>query len=321
MRALVTGGAGFIGSALVDRLLAEGHSVDAVDDLSSGSLANLGEARADPVFDFHFHRLDIRRPELVDLVVRRAPEVVFHLAAPPARRSGRADPRADADQHILGSLNVMEAAVAAGATKVVFASGAAIYGAVEPEELPIRETHPQRPRSFAGVAKRAVGDYLEAYRVHHELEFTSLALAHVYGPRQDPALGDGVVAVMAARLVAGLPSTIHGSGRHSRDFVYVDDAVDALARAIGRGGGLLLNVGTGVATAIEDLYATVARAAGSDHPAAFGPARAGEVDHVALDPGRAAIHLGWRPWTSLAAGVASTVDWLSGPSYRNRSSS
>ena len=321
MKALVTGGAGFIGSMLVDRLLAEGHSVDAVDDLSSGSLANLAEARADPNVDFRFHRIDIRRPELIDLMARRAPDVVYHLAGPPERHAGPQDPRADAAQHLLGGLNVFEGAVAAGAGKVVFTSSAAIYGHVDVEQLPIRETHPQRPRSFAGVAKRALGDYLEAYRVHHDLEFTTLALAHVFGPRQDPALGDGVVAVMADRMTRRLPCTIYGTGRQTRDFVFVDDVVDALARAAQRGGGLLLNVGTGVATAIEDLYALIARLTGSDLPAVFAPAPTGQVEHIALDVSRASIHLGWKPWTALAAGVAATLEWLGGSGYRNRSSS
>ena len=309
MRALVTGGAGFIGSTLVDRLLAEGHAVDVVDDLSTGSLTNLTDARSAKDADFTFHRLDIRTPEVTELIVRRHPDVVFHLAAQMDVRVSVARPVFDAEVNIVGSLHVLEGARQAGARKVVFASsGGTIYGDPDPEELPVRETRPQQPLSPYGVAKKAVGDYLVAYRQLHDLEFTALALANVYGPRQDPHGEAGVVAIFGRRLLAGEPCTLYGDGTTTRDYVFVDDVVDAFARSIDAGDGLLLNVGTGVETPLQRLYEEVARAAGSSAPPVYAPERPGELRRSALDPGRAAIHLGWRPWTSLAHGLAATVD-------------
>ena len=313
MRALVTGGAGFIGSTLVDRLLAEGHAVDAVDDLSTGALSNLTEARSgrSPRHEFTFHRLDIRSDQLGDLMARRRPEVVFHMAAQADVRVSVARPAFDAEVNVVGSINVLEGARRAGARKVVFASsGGTIYGAVEPEDLPVRESHPQRPQSPYGVAKKAAGDYLAAYRDLYDLEFTALALANVYGPRQDPNGEAGVVAIFAGRLLAGERCTIFGDGEQTRDFVFVDDVVDAFVRAADRGGGLLLNVGTAVETSVNTLYDTMAAAVGVREPATYAPPRAGELLRSALDPGRAGIHLGWKPWTTVAEGAAATLDFF-----------
>lgn len=310
MRALVTGGAGFIGSALVDRLLAEGHAVDAVDDLSSGALANLTSARSSGG-ELRFHQLDVRAPEIVELLVRRRPEVVFHLAAQPSVAVSVRRPVLDAEINVLGSLQVLEGARAAGARKVVYAaSGGTLYGDADVGDLPLAEHHPRRPRSPYGVAKGAVVDYLSAYRELHGIEFTALALANVYGPRQDPHGEAGVVAIFASNLVERRPSTIDGDGGQTRDFVFVDDVVDAFSRAAERGSGLLVNVGTGVQTSIAELYATMAAVYGGAPPARHGPARAGDVRHSALDPTRAAIHLGWSPWTALADGVAAVLDEL-----------
>ena len=252
-RAIVTGGAGFIGSTLVDRLLAEGHTVDVVDNLSTGSLANLAEARLSGTGRFHFHQVDIRSPDVVELMGRRQPDVVYHLAAQADVRVSVADPVLDTEINVLGSVRVLEAARAAGARKVVFASsGGTIYGDVE--QLPIKESHPQRPLSPYGVAKKTVGDYLFAYRELHGLEYTALALANVYGPRQDLRGEAGVVAIFAGRLLSGEPCLIFGDGKQTRDFVYVDDVVDAFSRAGERGTGLLCNIGTGVETSVNDLY-------------------------------------------------------------------
>jgi UDP-glucose 4-epimerase len=305
---MVTGGAGFIGSTLVDRLLAEGCDVDVIDDLSTGTLANLTEARAQRNRKFSFHRLDIRSPQLADLVAHRRPEVIFHLAAPLDARVSVTKPLLDADVNVLGSLNVFEAAVAAGARKVVFAgSGGTLYGV--PDAVPLRESHAQRPISPYGVAKKAAGDYLHYYREVRGLEYTDLALGTVYGPRQDPGGETGVVAIFAGRMLAGRQPTVYGDGAQTRDFVFVDDVVDAFVRATEKGGGLLVNIGTGVETSVLELYDTMARLTGYPEPPNRAPARAGEPPRCALDPGRAGIHLGWKPWTALADGLALTLDW------------
>ena len=276
MKTLVTGGAGFIGSTLVDRLLAEGHSVDVVDDLSTGSLANLSGARSNPNHQFTFHQLDIRSADVIELMGRRRPEVVFHLAAQADVRVSVAQPVYDAQINVIGSLQVLEGARASGARKVVFASsGGTIYGDPDAAELPIKESHPQRPVSPYGVAKKVVGDYLHAYRELHNLEYTALALANVFGPRQDPHGEAGVVAILAGRLLAGEPCTIFGDGSQTRDFVYVDDVVDAFARAAERGSGLIINIGTGVETSVNRLYDTMAEAAGVADRALYAPATAG----------------------------------------------
>jgi UDP-glucose 4-epimerase len=311
MKALVTGGAGFIGSNLVDRLLAEGHEVDVLDDLSSGSLANLADARADRTSRLTFHQIDIRDPHLVDLIARREPEVIYHLAAQIDVRASVARPAFDAEVNVIGTLNVLEGARVAGARKVVFASsGGTIYGEVAGRDLPAKESQPQVPLSPYGVTKRVAFDYLNVYRELYGIEFTALALANVYGPRQDPHGEAGVVAIFAGRLLADEPCTIYGDGDQTRDYLYVDDVVDAFVRATTKGGGLLVNIGTGVETSVNELYSAMARAAGVDRPAAMAPARAGELRRSALDPGRAAIHLGWKPWTTIDDGAARVLDWF-----------
>jgi len=315
VKALVTGGAGFIGSTLVDRLLAEGYAVDVIDDLSTGRLANLADARADRDHDFHFHQLDICDPSVMDVIERRAPEVVFHLAAQIDVRVSVADPALDARINILGSLNVIEGARRAGARKVVFASsGGTIYGDVDPDDLPVTEAQDQAPVSPYGVSKKVVTDYLHAYRELHQLEYTSLALANVYGPRQDPHGEAGVVAIFAGRLLSGERCTIFGDGGQTRDYVFVDDVVDAFFRAADRGSGLLCNIGTGTETSVNDLYAAMAVNAGVATEAEHAPARAGELARSCLDATRAKLHLGWEPFTQLPEGTAAVIDWFRGPS-------
>ncbi len=320
MHTLVTGGAGFIGSTLVDRLLAEGHEVDVLDDLSTGSLANLAEARADRTHRLTFQQIDIADEHTVDLLARRAPEIVFHLAGRAGVRRSVRRPIDDAAVNVVGTLTVLEGARRAGTRKVVVAtSGGTAYGEVRPRNLPAKESHALAPRSPHGVSARVTLEYLRLYRQLHDLEYTALALANVYGPRQRPAEpggpddhDGGVIASFAARLLAGEPCTVHGDGEQTRDFVYVDDCVDAFVRAVDRGDGLVINIGTGVETSVNDLYAAMAGAAGVDRPAAQAAAFAGEVQRSALDAGRAAIQLGWRPWTPVEEGVARVLEWQAG---------
>ncbi|MCU0270681.1 MAG: GDP-mannose 4,6-dehydratase [Acidimicrobiales bacterium] len=311
MRALVTGGAGFIGSTLVDRLLAEGDEVHVVDSLWTGSRANLAPARTAHGDRLTFHHLDVRDPELVGLVERVAPEVVFHLAAQADVRVSVARPLFDAEVNVLGSLQVMEGSRRAGTRKVVVASsGGTIYGEPAAEALPVREDHPQHPVSPYGVAKKVVDDYLHCYRVLHGLDFCALALANVYGPRQDPFGEAGVVAIFAGRLLAGEACTIFGDGEQTRDFVYVDDVVDAFVRAASLGEGVLCNIGTGVETSVNALYAAMAAAAGVGATATYAPPRVGELARSALDPTRAGAVLGWIPQVGLEDGCRRVLDWF-----------
>ncbi len=309
MRVMVTGGAGFIGSNLVDRLLAEGSQVDAVDDLSTGRLNNLADARSERGGDFSFHQLDVRSPELVELIGRRRPEVIFHLAAQADVRISVDRPVFDAEVNILGTLRVLEGARSAGTRRVVFAaSGGTLYGEPDGDDLPVRETATQRPLSPYGVSKKSAIDYLVAFRELHSIEFCALALANIYGPRQDPHGEAGVVAIFAARMLSDKPVTIFGDGEQTRDFLYVDDAVDAFVRASERGGGLTLNIGTGTEVSVNTLHTVMADLCGSDIPAVYAPERPGEIRRSSLDASKAAIHLGWRPFTPLQAGIAATLE-------------
>ncbi len=297
MNVMVVGGAGFLGSHLVDRLLAEGHAVDVIDDLSTGSLGNLAEARA-VGGEFKFHHLDAVAAELATVVQLRRPDVIVHLAllAPGeavATGAGRA---------LSSLLNVLEAARVHGTQKVVVALPAvAIYGDVSSRDLPVKEGHEWQPHSVVGVVARALAGLLGVYRDVHAVEHTALALTNVYGPRQRPA--DGVVAAFVDAAARGDVPTFHGDGRQTRDLLYVDDAVDALVRALDRGDGLVINIGTGVQTSIRDLWQVVA-GPGAPKPA-LGPRRAGDVGRFAVSPVRARIHLAWAPWTDLATGVRS----------------
>lgn len=310
MKALVTGGAGFIGSTLVDRLLADGWEVEAVDNLSSGKLSNLESARAAGP-RFVFTERDICDASITDVVAACAPDVVFHLAAQIDVRVSVADPALDARTNVVGTLNVLEAARAAGATKVVFASsGGTIYGDVDPDYLPVTESYPQHPVSPYGVSKKVATDYLFAYSVLHGMHFTSLALANVYGPRQDPHGEAGVVAIFAGRLLAGDACTVFGDGGQTRDYVYVDDVVDAFVRAADRGDGELCNIGTGVETSVNDLYRTMADNAGVPDDPTYAPPRTGELARSALDASKADSVLGWSPQTDLPTGTAAVLEWF-----------
>ena len=308
MKALITGGAGFIGSTLTDRLLADGWTVDVADDLSSGSLANLAGARAVGDRRFSFHRIDVRNAAVTDLIESRRPDVVFHLAAQADVRVSVARPQFDAEVNLIGTLNVCQGALAAHAKKVVFASsGGTIYGT--PTEIPTPETHPQRPESPYGVAKKAGGDYLYYYRQIHGLDYAATAFSNVYGPRQDPHGEAGVVAIFAGLFLERRRPTIFGTGEQTRDFVYVDDVVDALARAAERGEDII-NVGTGAETSVNELYGAMARATGFNEPPSYASARRGELERSALAIDRAAEQLGWKPFTSLDEGVSRTLDWF-----------
>lgn len=310
MKALVTGGAGFIGSTLVDRLLADGHEVVALDNLATGSVQNLADARA-AGSRFRFVEADIRDRSVVRTIADARPEVVFHLAAQADVRVSVTDTFYDAMVNVVGSVNVLDGAVAGGSRKVVFASsGGTIYGEPSPDVLPVGEDHPQQPLSPYGVAKKVVGDYLRAYEALHGLGWTALALANIYGPRQDPHGEAGVIAIFTGLLLDGRECTVFGSGEQTRDFAYVDDVVDAFARAATRGDSQLLNIGTGEETSVNRLYEVMAAAAGVTAPARHAPARPGELDRNALDNRRAKAALDWAPVVGLEDGIGRVISWF-----------
>lgn len=296
MNTLVIGGAGFLGSHLVDRLIAEGSTVDVVDDLTSGSLANLADARA-AGGALKIHTLDVLAQEFASLTAMRPPDVVYHLAwmAP-----GRG-PATAAGQAVQSVVAVLEAARAQGSKVVTAVPAAALYGDVPMRDLPIKEGHAWNPVGLHGIIARAVIDLLNMYRADHNVEFTALAMSTVYGPRQ--RADGGVVAAFAHALRSGESPHIHGDGRQTRDFLYIDDAVDALVRAGGRGGGLVVNIGSGVSTSIRDLWTMMAGPGAA--PPVSSPPRINDIVRSAVSPTRARIHLAWAPWTDLAIGLRS----------------
>ncbi len=314
MKTLVTGGAGFIGSHLVDLLLDHGHEVLVVDNLSTGDMANLAPALSNQRDRINFVNLDIRSSDLIGLVAQERPEIIFHLAAQMDVRVSVDNPIFDAETNILGTLNLLEGAKDAGTRKVVFASsGGTIYGAVDAESLPTPETTPMRPTCQYGVSKKAGGDYLRVYHELYGLDFTALALANVFGPRQLPHGEAGVVAIFANRLLTDSPCTIFGDGEQTRDYVHVDDVVAAFALAMQAGNSLVINVGTGRETSVNDLYALLAESTNSSLVPVYAPERPGELAFSCLDPSLAKHELGWQPQVSLRQGIQTVVDHFSHP--------
>ena len=310
MKALVTGGAGFIGSTLVDRLVADGHDVVVLDDLSTGRRENLVGALG-------------RGARLVEGTVTDAaavaalldaerPEVVHHLAAQADVRVSVAEPLRDAAVNVLGTLAVLDGARRAGVRVVAFASsGGSVYGDVEDGRRPVVEETPVRPGSPYAAAKACGEVYASTYADLHGLAAVSLRLGNVYGPRQDPHGEAGVVAIFAGALLDGRPTTIFGDGSAARDYVHVDDVVDAFVAASSWSDGhVAVNVGTGVETTTRRLHALLAEAVGAPDEPRTAPGRAGELQAVSLDVTRAGGLLGWRPRTPLPDGLASTVTSL-----------
>ncbi|GGT91631.1 NAD-dependent epimerase/dehydratase family protein [Actinomadura citrea] len=299
MLTLVTGAAGFIGSHLVDRLLADGHEVVGVDDRSSGANVRPG---------VELWEMDVADPALAERAAVRRPEVVLHLAAQVSVRVSVGDPLGDARTNVVGTANVLEAARAAGARKVVFTSSCAVYGV--PDALPVPPDAELRPASPYAASKVAGEVYAGMYRQLHGIDFTTLTLANVYGPRQTPEGEAGVVSIFTDALLSGRPTKVFGDGAQTRDYVYVGDVVDAFARAAGEaGGGLRLNVGTGLQTTDRELHSLVAAAADAPDDPEFAPPRLGDLPAMAIEPRRTREALGWEPAVSLPEGLAETVAW------------
>ncbi|AGF71381.1 NAD-dependent epimerase/dehydratase family protein [Corynebacterium halotolerans] len=308
MRTLVTGGAGFIGSHLVDLLIGEGHEVVVVDNLSHGKLTNLENARAGGTLTFI--EADLLDVDFDALVAEHAPEVIFHLAAQIDVRNSVDDPLHDAQTNILATIRLAEAARKHGVRKVVHtSSGGAIYG--EPEGFPVGEDTPVDPHSQYAASKFAGEVYLNTYRHLYGLDCSHIAPANVYGPRQDPHGEAGVVAIFSQRLLASEPTKVFGDGSNTRDYVFVGDVVRAFYLASGeKGGGMRFNIGTAVETSDRQLHSLVAEAAGAADDPEYAPARLGDLPRSALDYARAREVLGWEPLTPIAEGVAQTVDYF-----------
>jgi UDP-glucose 4-epimerase len=301
MRAVVTGGAGFIGSHLVDALVARGDDVHVLDNLATGSRAVVNPGAT-------FAEGDIR-VEAASLFGHVQPEVVFHLAAQADVGTSVQRPDYDADVNVVGTVRVLEAARACGAQVVFASTGGAIYGECDG---PAGEDAPRRPISPYGTAKLCAEEYLATWNRLHGSGHVALRFANVYGPRQAAALEGGVVAIFLERLAAGEGGTIFGDGEQTRDFVFVGDVVGAALAAAGHDGGIF-NVGTGIETSVNELHAACRRAAGVELSPARADARAGDVLRSVIDPSHAERELGWRAKTSLAEGLAQTWTWTTAP--------
>ena len=300
MKILVTGGAGFIGSHVVDGFLTAGHEVRVIDDLSTGKRANLNSKAA-------FYNVDIRSSEIADIFAKEKPDVVCHHAAQMDVRRAVREPQFDASVNVVGSVNVLESARQSGVQKIIYAStGGAVYG--EPASLPVDEGHAIAPLSPYGLTKHVFEDYLALYRRLYGCAYTVLRYPNVFGPRQDPHGEAGVVAIFIQKMLAGEQPTIFGDGTKTRDYVYIDDIVAGNLLAIDAKGDVY-NLGWGKEVSDYQIFRAVRDALGVTAEPRFGQKRPGEIDRVCLDSQRIYRDLGWQPRVSLAEGVARTVRW------------
>jgi UDP-glucose 4-epimerase len=300
--ALVTGGVGFIGSHLVDRLLSLGYKVVVVDNLTTGKAKNLNPAAA-------FHHSDITQASVDEVFQRERPNLVFHLAAQVSVAQSTRDPVGDARINLLGTLHLLEVARRYEIEKFIYSStGGALYG--EPETNPCTEEHPIVPLSPYGVSKYQAEQYLELYHRLYRLNYTTLRYGNVYGPRQDPHGEAGVVAIFAQAMLEGMATQIFGDGGQERDFIYVDDVVEANVCAITRGDGQAFNIGTGEGTSVTRIFQALRDIIGYDRAPVYRPPRLGEVYRISLDWGKAARELGWTPRVGLEEGLRRTVEYF-----------
>jgi UDP-glucose 4-epimerase len=303
MKILVTGGAGFIGSHVVDRYVAAGHEVVVLDDLSSGRPENLNPAA-------RFYRLDIRDPGVAAVFEAERPAVLNHHAAQAAVRRSVEDPLFDAGVNIIGSLNLLACCRAVGVRRIIYASsGGAAYG--DTPVVPTPEDHPARPMSPYGVSKVTVEQYLACWEALHGLAAVSLRYANVYGPRQNPHGEAGVVAIFSDRLLRSQPVTINGDGLQTRDYIYVDDVAEANLRALEQPHPSgVFNVGTGIETSVVELFDRLRAVASVPARAEHGLARPGEQRRSVLDGSLAKRRLGWAPRVMLSEGLARTLEYF-----------
>lgn len=302
MKILVTGGAGFIGSHVVDIMIGAGHDVVVIDNLSSGRLANLNPKAT-------FYQLDIRSPELRLVFEKERPDIIDHHAAQIDVRRSIKEPLFDAEVNILGPIHLAQLAVEFGVKKFIhISSGGAAYG--EPVYLPCDEDHPIHPLSPYGASKYAFELYLYLFKESFGLDYTILRYANVYGPRQDPHGEAGVVAIFSGQMLQNKPVTINGSGEQVRDFIYVTDCAKANLMVLEKGSGKVYNLGFGVGTSINQVFAHLKRITRYTNEPIYGTAKVGETFRIYLDASRAMQELGWEPTYAIEDGLASTVKYF-----------
>jgi UDP-glucose 4-epimerase len=303
MKVLVTGGAGFIGSHVVDTLISHGHEVSVVDDLSTGRLSNLNPEAT-------FYKMDIRSPRLSEVFERERPDYVNHHAAQMDVRRSVVDPIFDADVNILGSINVIECAKRFQIKRFVYIStGGAVYG--EPEYLPCDEAHPINPICQYGASKHTVEHYLYMYNQLYGLDYVVLRYPNVYGPRQDPHGEAGVVAIFAGQMLRGEQALINGDGEQQRDFVYVGDCARANLLALQtKNAPAIYNLGSGQGTSVNQVFTALKNITGYSLPEVHGPAKLGETSRIYLDATKARHELDWVPTVNLDEGLEQTVEYF-----------
>lgn len=302
MKVLVTGGAGFIGSHVVDLLVGAGHDVVVVDNLSTGRKSNLNPQAK-------LYTLDIRDPEVEKVFETERPEVVDHHAAQMDVRRSVADPIYDADINVIGGLNILNMAVKYGARKFIhISSGGAVYG--EPVYLPCDENHPVTPLCPYGATKYMLELYLYMYKETYGLDYSILRYANVYGPRQDPAGEAGVIAIFAGNMLKDKAVTIYGTGEQVRDYIFVKDCARANLMLLENGSGRVYNLGCGIGTTVNQVYNHLKEITAYGQPANYAPPRPGETFRIYLDNSRAGKELGWEPTVSLQEGLRQTVDYF-----------
>ena len=298
----MTGGAGFIGSHVVDALVGSGHDVSVVDDLSTGRAENINRGA-------RFHHVDVRSRALGEVFDRERPEIVIHEAARANVRESMQVPLLYAEVNVIGSLNLLECCRRYGARKVIYAStGGAVYG--EPKKLPVPEDHPVNPLDPYGASKHHVEHYLVLYQANFGIDFTALRYPNVYGPRQDPFGEAGVVAIFSRQMLHGDNTVINGNGEQERDFVFVSDVVAANLQALVHGAGGTYNIGSGRGTSVNRVWELLADLTGYSGEKQHVSPKQGEVFRIFLDAGRANVELRWKPEVPLEDGLRLTVDYF-----------
>lgn len=301
MKIGVTGGAGFIGSHLVEKLLEEKHEVFVIDDLSTGKKENINRQAK-------FHKISLVSPALNRILEKEKPEIIFHLAAQSNVRKSAEDVALDANINIVGTANLLNSCIRAEVEKIIYASsGGAVYG--EPESLPVNEDHLLKPKSFYGLSKLVGEKYVELFNYLYGFNYTILRYSNVYGPRQDPYGEAGVISIFAELMARSKRPTIYGDGEQVRDFIYVQDVVDVNLITLERGKGIY-NIGSGEGTSINKIFEKISSELNVALKPVFEEPKKTEVRKIYLNTYKAKSELGWEPKTSLNEGIAKTVEWI-----------